>query len=124
MDKGNSFKEISSDLTTGGRKGDVAFSTLTAIHESPLKFGLIYVGSDDGLVHITKDGGNNWMNISNGLPQNMWVARVQASSHDEGTVVARDVQHPTGILSMEDERLRGGFESFSDKFVRQFEPVC
>ena len=55
MNRGDSFKEISNDLTTGGRKGDVAFSTLTTIHESPLKFGLIYVGTDDGLVHITTE---------------------------------------------------------------------
>jgi photosystem II stability/assembly factor-like uncharacterized protein len=83
MDQGNSFETISNDLTKGGKKGDVAFGTLTSIHESPLKFGLIYAGSDDGLVHLTKDGGNNWTNISAGLPQDMWVSRVQASSHEK-----------------------------------------
>jgi photosystem II stability/assembly factor-like uncharacterized protein len=86
FNKGDDFETISEDLTTGGRKGDVAFSTLTTIHESPLKFGLLYVGSDDGLVHVSKDGGNSWTNISEGLPAQMWVARIQASQHHEATV--------------------------------------
>src|SRR5690606_39264811 len=60
LDKGENFKEISGDLTSGGIKGDVAYGTLTTIHESPLKFGMIYTGSDDGLIHLTKDGGNTW----------------------------------------------------------------
>jgi len=88
MNKGDDFDEISGDLTTGGKKGDVAFSTLTSIHESPLKFGLIYVGTDDGLIHVTKDGGYQWQQITNGLPKDMWVTRVWASAHDEGTVYA------------------------------------
>ncbi len=86
FDQGNTFQEISADLTQGGRKGDVAYGTLTTIHESVLKFGLIYVGSDDGLVHVTRDGGNTWENISAGLPKDLWVSRVQASAHQEGTV--------------------------------------
>ncbi len=86
MNQGDDFIEISGDLTMGGKKGDVAFSTLTTIHESPKKFGLIYVGTDDGLVHVTKDGGHEWSQITNGLPKNQWVTRVWASSHKEGTV--------------------------------------
>ena len=88
MKQGADFEEISGDLTTGGKKGDVAFSTLTTIHESPLKFGLIYVGTDDGLIHVTKDGGYQWEQITNGLPKDLWVTRVWASAHDEGTVYA------------------------------------
>ncbi len=86
MNKGKDFKAISGDLTTGGRKGDVAFSTLSTIHESPLQFGLLYVGSDDGLIHVSKDGGNSWQNISGGLPKNMWVSRVQASAFQQSRV--------------------------------------
>ena len=86
MNQGDDFMEISDDLTTGGKKGDVAFSTLTTIHESPKKFGLIYVGTDDGLVHVTRDGGYQWTQITNGLPKDQWVTRVWVSSHDEGTV--------------------------------------
>lgn len=88
LDKGENFKEISNDLTSGGIKGDVAYGTLTTIHESPLKFGMIYTGSDDGLIHLTKDGGNTWKLISGSLPERMWVSRVQASKYDEATVYA------------------------------------
>jgi photosystem II stability/assembly factor-like uncharacterized protein len=88
MNQGDEFTEISGDLTTGGKKGDVAFSTLTTIHESPLKFGLIYVGTDDGLIHVSKDGGNQWEQITTGLPEGRWVARVWASAFEEGRVYA------------------------------------
>ncbi len=86
FNKGDDFTDISGDLTTGGRKGDVAYSTLTSIHESPMRFGLIYTGSDDGLVYVTRDGGFSWKNISAGLPELMWVSRVQASKFEEGRV--------------------------------------
>jgi len=84
--QGDDFETISDDLTKGGKKGDVTFGTLTTIHESPLRFGLIYVGSDDGLVHMTPDGGYTWNNITDGLPEDQWVSQVFASAHDEGTV--------------------------------------
>ncbi|MCF6181568.1 glycosyl hydrolase [Lutibacter sp.] len=86
MDKGATFKVISPDLTTGGKKGNVPFGTLTTISESPFQFGLIYVGSDDGYVNITKDGGVNWTRISDSLPQNLWVSRVIASQHQKERV--------------------------------------
>lgn len=88
FDQGNNFDPISEDLTEGGQKGDVAFGTLATIHESPLTFGLLYTGSDDGLIHITRDGGHSWNRISDDLPKDMWVSRVQASSHEEGRVYA------------------------------------
>lgn len=86
MNKGEAFEPISPDLTKGGKTGDVPFGTLTTISESPLKFGLIYTGSDDGLVYVTKDGGNNWEKISDNLPQNFWVSRVVASKYDTAKV--------------------------------------
>lgn len=86
FNQGNDWEVISSDLTNGGEKGDVPFGTLTTIHESPKKFGLIYTGSDDGLVYVTKDGGNNWKNISAGLPAGYWVSRVQASAFEQNRV--------------------------------------
>lgn len=86
MDQGDSWEAISEDLTYGGKKGDVPYGTLATIHESSLKFGLIYTGSDDGRVHVTKDGGNNWTEITGKLPKNMWVSRVQASSHEQDRV--------------------------------------
>lgn len=86
FNKGDDFEAISDDLTAGGRKGDVAFGTLTSIHESPKTFGLIYAGSDDGLIHVSRNGGFQWNNISEGLPDNLWVTRVQASTHEESRV--------------------------------------
>ncbi|HGY54707.1 MAG TPA: glycosyl hydrolase [Caldithrix abyssi] len=88
LNKGKDWETISGDLTKGGKKGDVPYGTLTTIHESPLKFGLIYTGSDDGLIYVTRDGGNSWQRISDNLPQNLWVSRVQASAHDTATVYA------------------------------------
>lgn len=86
MNQGDDFAEISPDLTKGGKQGNVPFGTITTLHESPLKFGLLYVGTDDGWVHATKDGGNSWQNITDGLPQDLWVSRVQASAFEESTV--------------------------------------
>ena len=88
MDRGDNFVAISGDLTRGGIKGDVPYGTLTTIHESPLRFGLLYTGSDDGLVHVSKDGGASWTQINDGLPANRWVARIQASAFVEGRVYA------------------------------------
>lgn len=88
LNQGDSFDEISGDLTLGGKKGDVPYGTLTSIHESPLRFGLLYVGSDDGLIHVSQNGGYSWDRISDSLPQNLWISRVQASAFDEGRVYA------------------------------------
>ena len=79
MNQGNTFDVISEDLTTGGKKGNVPYGTLTSISESPFQFGMLYTGSDDGLIHLTKDGGNSWKNITGNLPKNLWVSRVIAS---------------------------------------------
>lgn len=84
LNQGRDFEEISGDLTRGGLPGDVPYGTLTCIHESPLQFGLLYCGSDDGLVHLSRDGGYNWQNISAGLPENKWVSSLQASAHEKG----------------------------------------
>ncbi len=86
LNQGDDFEKISEDLTHGGQTGDVPYGTLSAIHESPLRFGLLYAGSDDGRVHVSKDGGHEWEDISDGLPQDMWVSRVQASQYEEGRV--------------------------------------
>ena len=86
FNQGDDYEAISDDLTKGGKKGDVPFGTLACIHESDLQFGLLYTGSDDGLVHVSKDGGVNWKDISSGLPANLWVARIQASSHKKSRV--------------------------------------
>lgn len=88
MDKGENFETMSDDLTQGGKKGDVSYGTLTTISESPSRFGLIYVGSDDGQIHRSDDVGDSWIKISNELPSNFWVSTVVASGHSEGRVYA------------------------------------
>ncbi|WP_304141079.1 sialidase family protein [Mesoflavibacter zeaxanthinifaciens] len=86
LDQGNTWEAISDDLTKGGKKGNVAYGTLTSICESPFQFGLIYAGSDDGLLHVTKNGGATWQNISTSFPKDLWVSRVIASSHKKERV--------------------------------------
>ncbi|GAA4966017.1 VPS10 domain-containing protein [Algibacter aquimarinus] len=86
MNQGDNWEAISDDLTKGGKKGNVAYGTLATISESPLQFGLIYTGSDDGLVQVTKNGGSSWTNITGGLPQDLWVSRVIASKHKKERV--------------------------------------
>ena len=85
-DQGNNWENISEDLTKGGKKGNVPYGTITTISESPIKEGIIYVGSDDGLIHVTKNGGKTWKNISGNLPKDLWVSNVFASNHDEKIV--------------------------------------
>jgi len=86
LDKGDSWEAISNDLTTGGKKGNVAYGTLTTISESPFQFGLLYTGSDDGFVHMSKNGGGSWERISNSFPKGLWVSRVIASRHKKERV--------------------------------------
>jgi hypothetical protein len=54
--------------------------------ESPIRFGLLYTGSDDGLVHVSKDGGYSWTNVTGKLPKDLWVSSIQPSAHVEGRV--------------------------------------
>jgi len=88
MNRGDDWEAISDDLTQGGKAGNVAYGTLTTISESPFKFGLIYTGSDDGLVQVTKDAGGNWTNTSATFPKELWVSRVAASKHKKERVYA------------------------------------
>ncbi len=86
MNQGKAWKTISDDLTNGSKEGNVAFATITTISESPFKFGLLYVGTDDGLVQKSQDGGTNWNKISDALPEKLWISEVLASRHEENRV--------------------------------------
>ena len=86
LNQGDTWEAISDDLTTGGKKGNVAYGTLTTISESPFQFGLLYVGSDDGYVHLSKNGGGSWERVSNSFPKELWVSRVIASKHKKERV--------------------------------------
>ncbi|MFM6926217.1 MAG: WD40/YVTN/BNR-like repeat-containing protein, partial [Ferruginibacter sp.] len=91
LQKGENLEPLSPDLTNGPKEGDVPFGTSTTIAESPLKFGLIYVGTDDGNIQVSKDAGYNWTKVSGSLPktmQGMYVSRVAPSSFKEGRVYA------------------------------------
>lgn len=86
MDMGENWERISDDLTTNRQpQGNVPFSTITSIEESPQKFGMIWVGTDDGNIQLTNDGGNSWQAVSNGLPGGLWVGNIHASRHDIST---------------------------------------
>jgi len=104
LNRADTMINLSADLTKGGKPGDVPYGTLTWIAESPLKFGLLYTGSDDGLIHISQDGGATWNRIgefsvkmpknstksSSGsfFPRDLWVSCITPSEYKEGRVYA------------------------------------
>jgi hypothetical protein len=83
MDQGETWTALSPDLTKSENRGDVPFATLTVIAESPLRFGLLWVGTDDGHVYVTRGSGAEWVEVTAGLPSDRWVSRVEASRFDE-----------------------------------------
>ncbi len=100
--EGQSWQIISPDLTRndkskqGSSGGPITkdntsveyYCTIFAAMESPVKAGVIWAGSDDGLVHVTQDGGKNWANVTKniaGLPEWSQINSLDASPHDAGT---------------------------------------
>jgi photosystem II stability/assembly factor-like uncharacterized protein len=93
LNQGNAWEEISPDLTTNdpdkiGR--NVPYCTITSISESPLKAGVMWVGTDDGKVQLTQNHGGSWTDVTAaltaaGAPADRWVSRVFASPHDAAT---------------------------------------
>ncbi|HJQ25072.1 MAG TPA: glycosyl hydrolase [Blastocatellia bacterium] len=71
------------------------FGNASALFESPKKEGLVYVGTDDGLIQVTEDAGKNWrkMDTFPGVPEMTYVSRIVASQHDAGTVYAAFDNH-------------------------------
>ncbi|HSB08780.1 MAG TPA: hypothetical protein VLM38_04675 [Blastocatellia bacterium] len=107
---GHSWQEISPDLTTNDKSkqqssgGPVVVDntaaefhcTILAIAESPVKPGVIWVGTDDGNVQVTQDGGKTWKNVVvniKGLPPNSWVPNIDASHFDAGTAYVAFDRH-------------------------------
>ncbi len=98
--RGDSWEQISPDLTRNkpewqapdgsvyGESGGVtSYPTINSISESPLKQDMIWVGTGDGYVQLTMDGGKTWTNLTKnipGLPDTSWVSRIQASRHKVG----------------------------------------
>lgn len=88
MDRGSSWEAISPDLTTNNlaELGDIQYQTIFSVSESPFKFGLIYVGTDDGRVHVTHNSGEKWTELTAKFPKRRWISKIEASLFDKGTV--------------------------------------
>ncbi|WP_347174804.1 VPS10 domain-containing protein [Polaribacter uvawellassae] len=101
-DKGTTWNVISPDLTTndpnkqkqsesGGLSMDATgaenHTTILVIEPSPLEKDMLWVGSDDGRVHVTRNGGATWQDVSKnlkGLPKGSWIAQIKASNKNKG----------------------------------------
>ncbi len=111
MDDGKTWETISPDLTaftpetqmvsgspiTRDVTGEEVYSTIYAIRESKLEEGLIWVGANDGPVHVTKDGGKNWKNVTpKSLPNGGRVDCVETSVHQEGKAYIAVLRYQLG----------------------------
>ena len=81
FDQGQSWQPISPDLSSSKNRGNVPFATITSVDESQLQPGLLLVGTDDGRVQLSEDGGHRWRPIDGDLPADRWVSRVILSQH-------------------------------------------
>ena len=115
-DHGQTWERISPDLTTndpnkqkqelsGGITVDNSaaemHTTIYAISESPKNANVIWAGTDDGNLQITRDGGKTWTNVApniTGLPKNAWVSYLDAGHFDEGTAYATFDMHTFGDM--------------------------
>ena len=80
---------VAKDFTIAKHDGVQSYGNLVQVVESPKQAGVIYAGSDDGIVHMTKDGGKSWTNLSSkfpNMPKNAYVSGLIASAHDANTV--------------------------------------
>ncbi|MEM7379620.1 MAG: glycosyl hydrolase [Bacteroidota bacterium] len=109
--EGQSWQLLSGDLTrndpdklvsSGGpitqdNTGVEYYCTIFAANESPLKEGLMWVGSDDGLIHLTQDGGANWENVTpSNMPEWNMINSIEPSAHDEGTCYVAATRYKLG----------------------------
>ncbi|MEO0897422.1 MAG: glycosyl hydrolase [Bacteroidota bacterium] len=110
-DEGQSWTTISPDLTrndsskmksSGGpitkdNTGVEYYCTIFAAVESPQEEGLIWVGSDDGLIHITKDGGKNWSNVTpSNMPEWMMINSIDVDPHQKGSAYVAGTMYKSG----------------------------
>jgi photosystem II stability/assembly factor-like uncharacterized protein len=116
-DHGQNWERISPDLTTNDpqkqkqeQSGGVTVdnssaemhTTIYSISESPKDKNLIWIGTDDGNLQLTRDGGKTWNNVVgnvSGLPKNSWVSWIQASNFDAGTAYAAFDRHTFGDMA-------------------------
>ena len=109
--EGQSWELMSPDLTrndptklvsSGGpitqdNTGVEYYATIFAAGESPIKEGLLWVGSDDGLIHVSKDGGANWENVTpKNMPEWNMINSIEPSAFDEGTCYVAATRYKLG----------------------------
>ncbi len=109
--EGESWEEISPDLTRNDKSkqkssgGPITqdntsveyYSTIFAAAESPVQEGVIWTGSDDGLIHVTMDGGENWQNVTpKSMPEWMMINSIEPSSYDAGTAFVAGTRYKLG----------------------------
>ncbi|WP_019671290.1 WD40/YVTN/BNR-like repeat-containing protein [Eudoraea adriatica] len=109
--EGQSWKLLSEDLTrndpdklvsSGGpitqdNTGVEYYCTIFAANESPLKEGLLWVGSDDGLIHVSKNGGESWENVTPAnMPEWSMINSIEPSAFDEGTCYVAATRYKLG----------------------------
>ena len=83
------MSQLATETTLSLDDGIPYYPTISEIAESPVRRGLLYVGTDDGNVQVTQDEGKHWANLTRrfpGLPEAMWVSGIEASRHNAGTV--------------------------------------
>ena len=91
--RGDAWERISPDLSSNNptemllkSSSAIPYQTITALAESTRVKGLIYAGTDDGRLHVTRDGGKQWTDLTTGVPTRRWYSRVVPSEHADGTV--------------------------------------
>lgn len=116
-DRGNTWEVISDDLSrqldrnklpvmdrvwgmdaVAKNKSTTIYGNIVTLNESPMKEGLLYAGTDDGLVHVTADGGSNWRKAASapGVPERTYVNQLLASQHETNTVYGAFNNHKNG----------------------------
>ena len=88
LNEGKQWNTISPDLTNGDKGGILSYGTISAICESPFQFGLLYTGSDDGMIYTSQNGGVSWQMIYSSFPTPNRVACLLASKHTQERVYA------------------------------------
>ena len=88
LNEGKAWKAISPDLTNGDKGGNLSYGTISAISESPFQFGLLYTGSDDGMIYTSDNGGVSWQMIYSSFPAQNRVSCLLASKHKQERVYA------------------------------------
>jgi photosystem II stability/assembly factor-like uncharacterized protein len=108
-DRGDRWERVSPDLTTrnpermvtGGSRAET-YCTIVSLAESPRKKGMVWVGTDDGKLWVTRDGGGSWTDLTRnlrGVPPGLYVSGVEASHHDANTAYVAIDGHRSDLVA-------------------------